>query len=530
VEAKEVFVGVGLGVLVLAILLVVFGGVIGTGNVVRFENDTNQTSCYDSDGGVNYYVYGYTNVSNLNNYTTNYDVCSVNASVLFERYCSGGTSSFVAYVCPYGCANGVCSNQVPTCTDSDGGLNYYIKGTANNTQGSTGADSCTSSATVKEYYCDSYTGQVLSINHNCLSGESCVNGACVQGGNQTNSTCYDSDGGMNGAVKGYVIFSGYTVYDSCNDNSHVSEAICNSQNQLEWWPISCPNGCSNGACVQGGGNQTNTNCTDSDGGLNYYVKGRTYGYNNIGLYYSVDDSCEVGVNLYENYCNGTTPLSIKYSCINGCSNGACVQGGGNQTMDYLLQVTTITNATYGYNDDAVRLKDVNSPPDNPTYYDTTIFAEGAGTVSIRGISYSLKYYKDPNSNSDGKIQMTDPYPYPGHIIGGEYIYKGGYVVVPVATPVPQCTINADCPMQTTKKCDGNSVVVNSTYFSCQGGLCVKSGGSAGSGLCPSDSVCIDGVCNKKVSGCSLWNKIFHPSQCKQIPASEIKSISSSSQS
>ena len=119
-EAKEVWVGTGLGILVLAILLVVFGGIIGTGNVVRLEgNITNQTSCVDSDGGLNYYVYGYTNVSLLMNYSINYDVCSVNTTILFERYCSGSTSSFVAYVCPYGCANGVCANQNPTVVTND---------------------------------------------------------------------------------------------------------------------------------------------------------------------------------------------------------------------------------------------------------------------------------------------------------------------------------------------------------------------------------------------------------------------------
>ena len=75
------------------------------------------------------------------------------------------------------------------CTDSDGGKNYYIKGTVSY-NGQTYTDECGMctgacpsvgpcppvNCLLKEYYCDS--NQLENIWYNCL-GSTCKDGACV---------------------------------------------------------------------------------------------------------------------------------------------------------------------------------------------------------------------------------------------------------------------------------------------------------------------------------------------------------------
>jgi len=63
-------------------------------------------------------------------------------------------------------------------------------------------------------------------------------------------------------------------------------------------------------------------CTDSDGGKNYYVKGKAYTSNQ-----SQYDLCKEGpgYNLLEGICDNGVPKGSGFMCPNGCSNGACIQ-------------------------------------------------------------------------------------------------------------------------------------------------------------------------------------------------------------
>ncbi len=104
---------------------------------------------------------------------------------------------------------------------------------------------------------------------------------------------------------------------------------------------------------------TTTNCTDSDGGINYYVSGRSEGRVNgsdinagewcglVGVGGGVVSSCS-GANctLSESYCyDSQTIKEITYNCPYGCSDGACLQQT-NQTItcsdDMDCPSTTIT--------------------------------------------------------------------------------------------------------------------------------------------------------------------------------------------
>jgi len=78
-------------------------------------------------------------------------------------------------------AVGPTGTYCPYCTDSDGGKNYYVKGTcasciSSNQGGGCGGviDSC-SDSTLKECYCEG--GSIASINYLCPNG--CIDGACV---------------------------------------------------------------------------------------------------------------------------------------------------------------------------------------------------------------------------------------------------------------------------------------------------------------------------------------------------------------
>lgn len=72
-------------------------------------------------------------------------------------------------------------------------------------------------------------------------------------------------------------------------------------------------------------------CIDSDGGLDYSVKGTTVWGPIEGLYYNATDGCDyTGTTLSEYYCYYSTNLKRDvsgveyYSCPDGCSNGACI--------------------------------------------------------------------------------------------------------------------------------------------------------------------------------------------------------------
>jgi len=154
------------------------------------------TTCKDSDGGKKYDVKGTATGGDANGYSSLTDSCAggggADIRMLAEAYCSGNTILEENYICPNGCSNGAC---IAPCTDSDGGKNYYVKGTATgneNGQRVTSTDGCRSdSKTLAEVYCngtdlkvDQYVCQYACTNGACMKAPP-VNGIC---GNTTN-TC-----------------------------------------------------------------------------------------------------------------------------------------------------------------------------------------------------------------------------------------------------------------------------------------------------------------------------------------------------
>jgi hypothetical protein len=81
----------------------------------------------------------------------------------------------------------------------------------------------------------------------------------------------------------------------------------------------------NGLIDENGVCNSNT-CSDTDGGFVVSVPGTVNGLYN-GQQYSNSDYCVNSVILIENYCSGTTPASMNFSCSGNftqCSGGSCI--------------------------------------------------------------------------------------------------------------------------------------------------------------------------------------------------------------
>ncbi|MBI5224121.1 hypothetical protein HY990_06905 [Candidatus Micrarchaeota archaeon] len=143
-------------------------------------------TCNDSDNGKRYYVNGTTTSSNGTTWETRTDSCLANRVI--EYYCnSDNTTGVEVYSCPDGCSSrgGACNSLLAgasstneTCSDTDGGTNYNVKGTISYYDGSSGTresrvDYC-SGNTITEYYCR--FGAKRMISQTCTYG--CNNGAC----------------------------------------------------------------------------------------------------------------------------------------------------------------------------------------------------------------------------------------------------------------------------------------------------------------------------------------------------------------
>ncbi|MBI2580256.1 hypothetical protein HYV85_00420 [Candidatus Woesearchaeota archaeon] len=79
-------------------------------------------------------------------------------------------------------------------------------------------------------------------------------------------------------------------------------------------------------------------CSDSDGGADYYVQGKTV-YQGSTL----TDTCVDGETVTENYCNDNNQILAKnYPCPYGCKDGACVKGPNAAAPAVDLTITSLT--------------------------------------------------------------------------------------------------------------------------------------------------------------------------------------------
>ncbi len=149
------------------------------------------------------------------------------------------------------------------CVDSDGGLNYTVKGIVNVNGLTSYIDNCTAdSITVLEYYCNTTTNESAFVEKSCKSINTsyiCSAGACVLPPLPPPKNCVDSDGGSQYQqfVPGNVSVNAEVVCtDTCltyQNNNKLRECYCTDSDEWASKEINCSSlgnsVCSNGACV-----------------------------------------------------------------------------------------------------------------------------------------------------------------------------------------------------------------------------------------------------------------------------------------
>ena len=291
------------------------------------------------------------------------------------------------------------SAGVSSCVDTDGGINYDTFGVCT-ARGKDYVDSC-KRGRLTEYYCSGSRCASTSTTCSYL----CDSGRCTY-------ECYDSDGGNEKTIYGYVTYGNETTYDYCLSENTICELVCLLGSPACVADTSCPGDymCANGVCtesnathtecdsgycitVNGSGTSecdvdndcrhkecvnltcetlmspgsdectTNDDCTycnDTDGGINIYVKGTCY--DDIGGY---EDYCNNNGYLAEYYCNyseGNVCTNNTDSCPSNyyCNDGACVEEpeiwcNDSDGQNYLVK--GYVNSSAGYFEDMCNYSD-----------------------------------------------------------------------------------------------------------------------------------------------------------------------------
>jgi hypothetical protein len=185
---------------------------------------TLPTICTDTDNGINYYYKGMIGTSR----GWQSDTC-IDSTRLIEYYCSAGRVFRTIYKCPYGCSAGAC--QLSTCSETDGGRNYYARGDLGSTNLGNKTDTCVDAMHLKEYYCyDSTYGSLgYGVNYKCPYG--CSRGACKQA--PGSSWCYQESADVATSCGG-LSTGGYVFPEYCHHGDGATTSNCSELNDGNW--------------------------------------------------------------------------------------------------------------------------------------------------------------------------------------------------------------------------------------------------------------------------------------------------------
>jgi len=205
---------------------------------------TERKECEDTDGGRDYYERGETTEPSGFEAT---DQC-IGGDTVLEYYCNDDELvDSVRFNCPsgYACSAGACVES-STCEDSDGGTDYYERGTTELEGISSESDYCIDN-TLVEYYCDG-SRTMDSIEFMCPHGYSCVDGACV-------GYCTETDDGNEPEVFGETYFGSHIYADYCIERDEpmldkLVEYYCDGDGLgFNTFEYSCSGGCADGECT-----------------------------------------------------------------------------------------------------------------------------------------------------------------------------------------------------------------------------------------------------------------------------------------
>jgi hypothetical protein len=303
----------------------------------------NGKYCNDGEDGINISNPSYVKVHIPGSRfwsTTTGDKC-INETQLSEVFCENETIAERKITCPTGteCKGAACVKEIIPqvtfkCFDSDaskpsngiyagGGINVYKYSLSGKSLGHSGRlrDRCVDSKQINESIC--VNNMAASKIYTCPNG--CENDHCL---NATipKSKCTDTDGGEDYFVKGKCTGNKGAFDDGCFNSTFLREAICGRNHpDCTFLGKNCPNGCQDGACVKA------QKCTDTDGGEDYFVKGKCTG--NKGAF---DDGCFNSTFLREAICGRNHPdcTFLGKNCPNGCQDGACLQAQNTTCIDY----------------------------------------------------------------------------------------------------------------------------------------------------------------------------------------------------
>jgi hypothetical protein len=266
-------------------------------------------------------------------------------------YQNGNCTQSLVQNCAYGCANGNCNP--PTCTPTyycNNSARYYLNAACNRSLVSNCPNGCSNGECIAlnctaGYYCNGSVSYYLNASCGASPGSycsfGCSNGACLP---PTCTAGYYCNGSTSSYRSTDCLVSSATVCDygcnsatgQCNPPTCTPTYYCNNSALYylnagcSWNLVSnCPNGCSNGACIT-----SSIICNDTDGGLNYGVKGTTkittYRNGVVSSTSSSTDACwyqsingTYQYSLTEYYCSGTSKASVNYICPRRCVSGSC---------------------------------------------------------------------------------------------------------------------------------------------------------------------------------------------------------------
>ncbi|ODS37451.1 MAG: hypothetical protein A7315_04065 [Candidatus Altiarchaeales archaeon WOR_SM1_79] len=129
------------------------------------DGEVFKVACIDTDGGMDPYIRGRTGDD------VTFDYC-IDTTNLQEYYCNvSGDVTNTSFSCQFGCSNGACN-----CGDTDGGINYYERGTVS----SGNSDYCINNDSLREYYVkiEGNNCVVYNLFYNCPDGCEAGQGIC----------------------------------------------------------------------------------------------------------------------------------------------------------------------------------------------------------------------------------------------------------------------------------------------------------------------------------------------------------------
>ncbi len=223
----------------------------------------------------------------------------------------------------------------PSCTDSDGGLNYILKGIA--TKGTTSkTDYCSSTSVLVEYYC---SGNIKYVNYNCGSGKVCSDGACIA------STCTNE-----------CSISGQKI---CDGNGYKTCGNYDADSCLEWSALT---DCGEKSCVDGDCISTCNPESDTQFCTRLGKDCLFTGNDNCGEPRTVNcGTCDAGETCSNGVCvvEGGTDYTDKICNVDGSASSTKVKCGlGDVNMNEDSTDATFGDCQDGTNDNYMWIEDV----------------------------------------------------------------------------------------------------------------------------------------------------------------------------